>query len=85
MPGFVKDEAPAGLRLERLLQRASFILDIHKGANKEEIKAAFVKMVWQYHPDTSTQPCKTIYRKRYSLQTLRGAKDLLIKQFQDGE
>ena len=86
MTGFVKDEAPVGRRLERMLQRARSVLGVSRDAKRSDIKMAYLCYVRDHHPDSMKDAVKKgSFDLPHTLQTMRDAKDLLIKQLQDGE
>ncbi len=79
---------PRGLRLERMLQKARAILAIPVKSTRTEIKIAYLQMVKYHHPDNAEDAMVAHMKGRqigssYTLETMRNAKDLLLKHLKD--
>lgn len=78
-----------GLRLVRALQKARAVLGVSVAPTREEVKKAFSLMVKYHHPDSTQDPMQSeldgnIMSASYTLQVMRDAKDLLLKNLEDG-
>jgi len=76
------------LMLARQLHKARAVLAVPVEATSEQIRSAFRCMVKYHHPDNTEDAMEAalnghIPDQRYTLQTMRDAKDLLLKHLGD--
>lgn len=83
MPGFIADDTPVGLRLERMLQKACGVLGVSRYATKTDVKTAYLEYVKRNHPDSMDEAIKHgTPDLPHTLEEVRKAKDLLYQHLQ---